>query len=208
MKQHRQRRNRIARSCCAAMQQSRVTNTRTQRLADVWRIMAGMSVPGQPAQVRGHDRIRLAKQPIVPPPPSRTLARISLELGRVPQLAPLHRTASRLRAKYHALGERRSCRRGRGQDHLDRVLGLGVAGCEAGIPSTVGVEMQRHHVITFIHESRPTCPPVRGRPPPPAQMPAAPCLRSNRRIGLHDWNGLAHACNSDTPVLEAVISES
>ena len=63
-----------------------------QHLADVWQVMAGMPVPGQPPQVRGHDRIRYANQPIVPPD-HRARSRGGLELGRVPRLAPLHRAA-------------------------------------------------------------------------------------------------------------------
>jgi len=44
MKQHRQHRDRIARSCCACHQRCRRHEHPPQHLADVWQVMAGMPV--------------------------------------------------------------------------------------------------------------------------------------------------------------------
>jgi hypothetical protein len=167
MKQHRQHRDRIARSCCACHQRCRRHEHPPQHLADVWQVMAGMPVAGQPPQVRGHDRIRYANQPIVPPN-HRARSRGGLELGRVPRLAPLHRAAVDYdRSTVRSASEEVRCMR----DQFARLVAPGQPKRLSGDADYCRVEIQRHQVIAFHPRLEADVPAGRGRPPQPAQMP-------------------------------------
>ena len=156
MKQHRQHRDRIARSCCACHQRRRRHEHPPQHLADVWQVMAGMPVPGQPSQVRGHDRIRCANQPIVPPD-HRARSRGGLELGRVPRLAPLHRAAVDYdRSTVRSASEEVRCMR----DQFARLVAPGQPKRLRGDADHCRVEIQRHHVIAFHPRLEADVPPV------------------------------------------------
>jgi hypothetical protein len=80
-----------------------------------------------------------------------------------------------------------------------QLLGCGVGPQPAdrrAPPAATICSAHQKNVIAFHHGSKPTCPPVvadhhrlRCR---------CPLCEVNRRIGLHDSNGVAHACDSDT----------
>ena len=107
VKQHRQHRDRIPYGFRARHQQGRRGERRPQRCRQLWQAMARMTVPGQPPQVRRHDRVRRADQPVLPAgqparPPSR------LELGLIPGRAAFGRTADRPLPPRRPSGWRRS----------------------------------------------------------------------------------------------------
>ena len=161
MKQHRQHRDRIARSCCACHQRCRPSRTPAAAPRGRWQVMAGMPVPGQPPQVRGHDRIRYANQPIVPPD-HRARSRGGLELGRVPRLAPLHRAAVDYdRSTVRSASEEVRCMR----DQFARLVAPGQPKRLRGDADHCRVEIQRHHVIAFHPRLEADVPAGRGRPP-------------------------------------------
>ncbi len=182
MKQHRQHRDRIARSCCARHQRCRRHEHPPQHLADVWQVMAGMPVPGEPPQVRGHDRIRGRQPADSSTRPSRTLARWPRTWPR-PAACAAPPGGSRLQPKYRPLGERRS------PVHARSVCPPRRARTAKSVAMRCRPLSGRHpapsRVRVSFHDSKPTCPPVVADHHSPLRC-RCPLCEVNRRIGLHD----------------------